>query len=296
MYGANNTINAGDGKSKIKVEGSSNKYVGGAKDIVVKGDSHVLELDGGDMKAEITGNSNNISSQFVGEQIYEINGNGNTIEGGAKNTVSIIGDNNTFLSGDDGSTVTIKGDSNKFVGGAANDTVRLKSGDSNILDGGGGRKNLLINKGTNTQSVNFLEYQSEPFKDFDIKVGIGSGEGKTIRATFGFDMFMFEVDFSTAESARESLEEIDEKIKELNEQLVNIGASMNRIMYAQEEQSTVLENLLSTRSTLRDADVAKVSSELIRNQILQQASATLMSTSRNLRYENVIGLLQGLRR
>ena len=295
MFGSGNTVNSGVGKSKIKVDGSSNKYVGGAEDIVVKGDSHVLELSG-DIKLELTGNSNNISSQFVGEQTYEINGNGNTIEGGAKNTVSIIGDNNTFLGGDDVSTVTIKGDSNKFVGGAANDTVRLKSGDSNVLDGGGGRKNLLINKGTNTQSVNFLVYQSEPYKDFDIKVGIGGGEGKTIRATFGFDMFMFEVDFSTAESARESLGDIDEKIKELNEQLVNIGASMNRIIYAQEEQSTVLENLLSTRSTLRDADVAKVSSELIRNQILQQASATLMSTSRNLRYENVIGLLQGLQR
>ena len=295
MFGSGNTVNSGVGKSKIKVDGSSNKYIGGAEEVLVNGDSHVLELSG-DIKLELNGNSNNISSQFVGEQTYEINGNGNTIKGGAKNTVSIIGDNNTFLGGDDVSTVTIKGDSNKFVGGAANDTVRLKSGDSNVLDGGGGRKNLLINKGTNTQSVNFLEYQNEPYKDFDIKVGIGDGEGKTIRATFGFDMFMFEVDFSTAESARESLEEIDEKIKELNEQLVNIGASMNRIIYAQEEQSTALENLLSTRSTLRDADVAKVSSELIKNQILQQASATLMSTSRNLRYENVIGLLQGLRR
>ena len=40
-----------------------------------------------------------------------------------------------------------------------------------------------------------------------------------------------------------------------------------------------IDNLTSSQSTIRDADIAEVSSEYIRNQILQQASATLLATA-----------------
>ena len=62
-----------------------------------------------------------------------------------------------------------------------------------------------------------------------------------------------------------------------------------------DEQNIKLENMLSTRSTLRDADIAEESSNYIKYQILQEASASLLSISRNLREENVLGLLYGLR-
>ena len=60
---------------------------------------------------------------------------------------------------------------------------------------------------------------------------------------------------------------------------VEFGAMQNRLESALDEISTQYENLVSSRSTLRDADIAEVSSEYIRQQILQQASATLMATA-----------------
>ena len=57
------------------------------------------------------------------------------------------------------------------------------------------------------------------------------------------------------------------------------GAIQNRLESALDEISTQYENLVSSRSTLRDADIAEVSADYIRQQILQQASATLMSTA-----------------
>ena len=57
------------------------------------------------------------------------------------------------------------------------------------------------------------------------------------------------------------------------------GAAQNRLESALDEISTQYENLVSSRSTIRDADIAEVSSDYIRQQILQQASATLMSTA-----------------
>ena len=43
--------------------------------------------------------------------------------------------------------------------------------------------------------------------------------------------------------------------------------------------SVKYNNLVSSRSTLRDADAGELSSEYVKQQILQQAAATLLSTA-----------------
>ena len=57
-----------------------------------------------------------------------------------------------------------------------------------------------------------------------------------------------------------------------------LGATQNRLLSALDEISTQYDNLVSSRSTLIDADMAELSSTYIQQQILQQASATLMAT------------------
>lgn len=79
--------------------------------------------------------------------------------------------------------------------------------------------------------------------------------------------------------SKDALSIVDEFLKNISAQQTNLGAVENRLVSALEEISTNYENLLSSRSTLRDADMAKESSEYIRNQILQQASATLLATT-----------------
>ncbi|DAB15722.1 TPA: flagellin, partial [Candidatus Gastranaerophilales bacterium HUM_19] len=53
----------------------------------------------------------------------------------------------------------------------------------------------------------------------------------------------------------------------------------NRLLSVLEEINTKQDNLISMQSTIRDADIAEVSSEYIRQQILQQAAATLLATA-----------------
>ena len=72
---------------------------------------------------------------------------------------------------------------------------------------------------------------------------------------------------------------VDSIIIAISNSNIKLGATENRLNSALEEISTQYENLLSSRSTLQDADIAEVSSEYIRQQILQQASATLLSTA-----------------
>lgn len=63
-----------------------------------------------------------------------------------------------------------------------------------------------------------------------------------------------------------------------NEQ-TKIGAIENRLESALEQIGVAYDNLVSTRSTILDADIAEESSAYIRNQILQQAAMTLMATA-----------------
>ena len=68
-------------------------------------------------------------------------------------------------------------------------------------------------------------------------------------------------------------------IKNINEKQTQLGSAYNRLESVIESIGVSIDNLTSTRSTIRDADIAEESSAYIRNQILQQAAATLLATA-----------------
>ena len=75
------------------------------------------------------------------------------------------------------------------------------------------------------------------------------------------------------------LNKIDSVIKEISSRTTTLGAAQNRIDSAIESIGVQSENITSSLSTLRDADIAKESSNFIQAQILQQAASTLLSTA-----------------
>ena len=113
-----------------------------------------------------------------------------------------------------------------------------------------------------------------------LQVGIGSGEHSSIGLEFGFslvgvdDLRMIGLDTTT-----DFLSQIDNMLATVNAKQTEFGAIENRLNSALDEISIQYDNLVSSRSTIRDADIAEVSSEYIRQQILQQASATLLATA-----------------
>lgn len=80
-------------------------------------------------------------------------------------------------------------------------------------------------------------------------------------------------------SSSSCLSVIDDTIKRVNNKQTELGAIQNRLESVLESIGVNINNLTSTRSTIKDADIAELSSEYIRNQILQQASATLLATA-----------------
>ena len=92
----------------------------------------------------------------------------------------------------------------------------------------------------------------------------------------------FKFDLSSLEGnigSDEAYTAISDFVTLLSEKSTQLGAVQNRLDSALESIMVNLENLTSSRSTIRDADIAEVSSEYIQQQILQQASATLLATA-----------------
>ena len=86
----------------------------------------------------------------------------------------------------------------------------------------------------------------------------------------------------TNTSAKEMLAYLDAGINEISNRVTKIGAAQNRVESAISALDVQSQNITSSLSTLRDTDIAQESSNYIQAQILQQASATLLSTANQL--------------
>lgn len=83
-------------------------------------------------------------------------------------------------------------------------------------------------------------------------------------------------------TAKEMLTFIDSAIDDISQRATRIGAAQNRVDSAMTALDVQSQNITSSLSTLRDTDIAAESSTYIQQQILQQASATLLSTANQL--------------
>ena len=78
------------------------------------------------------------------------------------------------------------------------------------------------------------------------------------------------------------IDTLDDMLNNVSDYQVNIGASQNRLECALELAAVNTEHLTSSISTIRDADIAKASSDYIKYQILQQACVTLLATANQM--------------
>ena len=110
-------------------------------------------------------------------------------------------------------------------------------------------------------------------------ITFADGESTPVTGTkFSIDQ-MCEAIYRNDQTAREFINDIDKAIDNVSLRVTEIGAYMNRLESAIESTDVQRESLTQSISTLKDADVAKESSDYIKWQILQQSTATLLSTA-----------------
>ncbi len=151
-------------------------------------------------------------------------------------------------------------------------------------------------------------YASEYFYSNSLKLGDLNGDGVLDLVTAGYGSSngystvrlsntkdgsspLLGFDLSTLAGAKQALSVFDQKIQQLSKQRGQIGAFQSRVSVATNVLQATSENYSIAESRIRDADIAEETSKLLRLQILQQSSSSVLAQA-NLQPQLVLKLLE----
>ena len=146
-------------------------------------------------------------------------------------------------------------------------------GNVNILDGNFSAKFLVGANAGQTISVNLSSTNLGSISGFSA-TGLGITTNSVARAG----------------GASALLSDVDAAISGIGAVRADLGALQNRFQSTIRNLSNISENLSSARSQIRDTDFAAETAELTRNQIIQQASVSVLSQA-NQRPQTALSLL-----
>ena len=150
-------------------------------------------------------------------------------------------------------------------------------GNVNILDGKFSAKFLVGANAGQTISVNL---SSTALARASIE-GFGAS---------GLGITGANVDVLSSKNASGILQKLDTAISAIGSVRADLGALQNRFQSTIRNLSNISENLSAARSQIRDTDFAAETAELTRNQIIQQASVSVLSQA-NQRPQTALSLL-----
>ena len=92
--------------------------------------------------------------------------------------------------------------------------------------------------------------------------------------------------------SQEVLKKLDTAMDKVNQTRATMGAVMNRLDHVINNLTNVSMNLSTSRSQIEDADYAAASTDMAKNQIMQQAATAVLAQA-NTSQQSVLKLLQG---
>ena len=150
-----------------------------------------------------------------------------------------------------------------------------------------------ISDSTNFNGIPLLSGREQPI---DIQVGVQNTSNDrlsydTAFANVGIQALgIMEDTVMNKQGAQETLGRIDSGLKHVNEVRSTLGAMQNRLASTVNNLSIYDENLSAANSRIRDVDVAEESSELVKQNILQQAGVSVLSQA-NASQQHALKLL-----
>jgi flagellin len=79
------------------------------------------------------------------------------------------------------------------------------------------------------------------------------------------------------EDARSSIDSVDNALNRVSETRARLGAMQNKLHSTANNLAITKENLISARSRISDTDIAEETSNLVRENILQQAGIAVLA-------------------
>ena len=118
-----------------------------------------------------------------------------------------------------------------------------------------------------------------------------TGGGVVTGATTATTSTVSALDITTVEGAQKAVLVIDQSLSTIDTQRAALGAVQNRFDNTISNLQNISENASAARSRIRDTDFAHETSELTKNQILQQAGTAILAQANQLP-QAVLSLLQ----
>ena len=136
-------------------------------------------------------------------------------------------------------------------------------------------------------------------KQIFIQIGINSQSESRLNLNVELDLSASDstqlginnLSVSTSEDAQTALDDIAGALKTLNFSRGKTGALQNRLAKSLGTLASSIQNLTAANSILRDADIAEEVALLTRNQIIAQASVTMVGQT-NLASQRLLDILQ----
>lgn len=126
-----------------------------------------------------------------------------------------------------------------------------------------------------------------------LAAGISSVSSALTEATASFSSFTAaDISVSSQANAQQIFAGMDAMIAVVDKKRAELGAVQNRFQSTIRNQANISENLAAAKSRIKDADFAMETANLTKNQILQQASQTILGQA-NQRPQAALSLLQG---
>jgi flagellin len=128
---------------------------------------------------------------------------------------------------------------------------------------------------------------------FSFQAGASSGQTISVVVTemSTSSLGISTASISSASVAASAIATLDTALNSINSQRATIGAGINQMTYASDNMSNISANVTASRSTIMDTDYATASTNLAKNQIIQQA-ATAMLAQANQQPQSVLSLLK----
>jgi flagellin len=125
----------------------------------------------------------------------------------------------------------------------------------------------------------------------DFTADLGTGLTDVDAATVATKSDISQLDITSVQGAQEAVLVIDQALGAIDTQRAALGAVQNRFDNTITNLQNISENASAARSRIRDTDFAQETSELTKNQILQQAGTAILAQANQLP-QAVLSLLQ----
>ena len=131
-----------------------------------------------------------------------------------------------------------------------------------------------------------------------VQVGVTSGTesevditlGDLTASNLGVDTGATGIDLSSASTAQSAIDTIDTAIDSVNSIRADYGSVQNRLDSAVGNMTSYVESLTAAKSQIMDADYAHETSEMTRQQVMQQAGVAALAQAKGMN-QSVISLL-----